>query len=749
MKVMDHLPFIQAQATLVMNVLIPPSLSPDSILAEAKKLRDSAHPNTKRLNRSIQGLTDEIQDSPLATEGDILIDISHFRPGISPPQLEASISDVHMTNCASLAFVMFCQSTGEPHSQAIENLDDLFPLCLMENIAHNPESRKIGTSVTQDTTFSLALSIRTQFFIIEIERRQQELNFNPVSILRQIFCKDLTPSEDNHENPGSFRGFKLPGVFEDEEGHLPDALPEKLRQSVSDRFSDLYEEISEWDGVDVDGLKKAYKWRAFERDLARWIHARSREIREDIRRVSDKLTQSSSPARRYTPLSVGPPARHTPARTPVVANSTPQKQNLANVPHAASQAASINSPPAPSPQRVPATSPRPPAPSPQKAPIRVSFDEAESPVVNNQTSRKPHGNNFRDQFSFEFLKKKRLGTSRPQPLSVATSHPPNHLSNGSTATGAVNGGDNADSREVRESPDLGDLDDITYVNNDDDLVFGNDNEITASTSPTASARINRVSHNPNQYKNMSHDQEPRPSIEQSGIGGGSTVPRRSFIDQQNGAGRVSPINYNETGSAEKPRAGPSLPNPRKRPVSRSSSEESDGYERDDRDNNRRTEKRPRLQVTPGNGAGSSLGSTHQPTWIISGPEQEDRPRHIRTDSGELTDGETTNRPLPAVFRQQSNPVVQRSPSSRHGRAIGRGGRWSAEEDAHFMELMKEHGLGWAAIKQADERYGSSRGGPPLFLRTQINLKDRHRCLVAKFEHEGKPVPEFMVRPEKT
>ena len=391
MKVMDHLPFIQAQATLVMNVLIPPSLSPDSILAEAKKLRDSAHPNTKRLNRSIQGLTDEIQDSPLATEGDILIDISHFRPGISPPQLEASISDVHMTNCASLAFVMFCQSTGEPHSQAIEDLDDLFPLCLMENIAHNPESRKIGTSVTQDTTFSLALSIRTQFFIIEIERRQQELNFNPVSILRQIFCKDLTPSEDNHENPGSFRGFKLPGVFEDEEGHLPEALPEKLRQSVSDRFSDLYEEISEWDGVDVDGLKKAYKWRAFERDLARWIHARSREIREDIRRVSDKLTQSSSPARRYTPLSVGPPAGHTPARTPVVANSTPQKQNLANVPHAASQAASINSPPAPSPQRVPATSPRPPAPSPQKAPIRVSFDEAESPVVNNQTSRKRHG----------------------------------------------------------------------------------------------------------------------------------------------------------------------------------------------------------------------------------------------------------------------------------------------------------------------------------------------------------------------
>jgi hypothetical protein len=318
-KIVDHLPFIQEQATLVMNLLVPQDMNPDSIAAEAKRFRDSVHPNTKRLRRSVEGMVDELNDSPLSLNGMTFLDISRVRRLVTPTQFEASIPNLHMTNCASLALNFFFSADGaSPQPQIIQELDANFPLCIMNNVTESLTSREIGSSNTRDTTFNLALNIRTQFFIMELERRQREQNFNPIAILRQIFCMDLTPSEDHLEEiPGSFRGFNLPGVFQDEDGHLPETLPDKLQIAVSDRFNELYEEISEWEDLDVAGLKKAYRWRSFERDLARWIHTRSREIKEDIRRLSEKQAQQSPAIRRFTPAPVGTPSlRQTSAVSP-------------------------------------------------------------------------------------------------------------------------------------------------------------------------------------------------------------------------------------------------------------------------------------------------------------------------------------------------------------------------------------------------------------------------------------------------
>jgi hypothetical protein len=309
MKITNHLPFIQEQATLVMNLLVPQDLNPDSIAAEAKRFRESTHPNTKRLKRSVEGMIDEMNDSPLSLNGMTFLDISQVRRLVSSTQFEISLPNLHMTNCASLALNIFFSTNGtSAQPQVIQELDANFPMCIMNNVAESSGSREIGSSNNQDTTFNLALNIRTQFFIMELERRQREHDFNPIAILRQIFCMDLTPSEDHLEEiPGSFRGFNLPGVFQDEDGHLPENLPDKLQVAVSDRFNELHEEISEWEEYDVGGLKKAYRWRSFERDLARWVHTRSREIKEDIRRLSEKQAQQSPAIRRFTPVPIATP----------------------------------------------------------------------------------------------------------------------------------------------------------------------------------------------------------------------------------------------------------------------------------------------------------------------------------------------------------------------------------------------------------------------------------------------------------
>lgn len=340
-KIATHLPFVQQQATLVMSLLVRADLNPDSLAAECKKLVDSNHPNRKRLRRSVEGLTDELEDSPLSRDGKSFLDISQARRLLSSTQLDASIADIYMTNCALLTLNMFLPSIGtESQSEVIQQLDYQFPACVMSNLADSSMSRKVGASNTSETTFNLALGIRTQFFIMELERRQHEHDFNPLSILRQIFAMDLMSSEDDSQNiPSSFRGFNLPDVLQDEDGHLPEHLPEKFLVAISDRFNELHEELSEWDSVDIDGLKKAYRWRSFERDLARWIYARDREIKDDIRRLSEKV-YSSPATRRLTSVPAGTPSRRQTSTVPPggdisrpepIPTQSPQKERSVNM----------------------------------------------------------------------------------------------------------------------------------------------------------------------------------------------------------------------------------------------------------------------------------------------------------------------------------------------------------------------------------------------------------------------------------
>lgn len=375
MKIMTQLPFIQEQACLVMNLLAPPNLNADSIPAEARKFRDSSHPNTRRLTRSIQGFNDELQDLPLSLNGQAFLDIPHIRGLVSPVSFERTAPGLHMTNCAILTREIFSSHGVTPMAQVIQDLDAYFPACLLDGFGHSSSSRAIGESSAKDTTFSLSLGIRTQFFIMELERRQKEHNFDPISILRQIFCLDILPSEDNLQgDPASFRGFNLPGVFQDEDGHLPETLSDKLQIAVSDRFNDLYEEISELDGVDVSDLKKAYKWRSFERDLARWLHARSQEIRDDIRRMSNEQAQLSPASRRVTPAPIRTPNTQQPLPAPILSNRSPQRETI------------VSKTPELNPEA--AKGPRQPTNSPHNVPRPSSSGQAEQPATADPGRRK-------------------------------------------------------------------------------------------------------------------------------------------------------------------------------------------------------------------------------------------------------------------------------------------------------------------------------------------------------------------------
>ncbi|KAJ5154614.1 uncharacterized protein N7500_010053 [Penicillium coprophilum] len=765
-KIATHLPFVQQQASLVMSLLVRPELNPDSLAAESKKLVDSNHPNRKRLRRSVEGLTDELEDSPLSRDGKSFLDISQARRLLSSAQLEASTTDIYMTNCTLLTLNMFLPSMGtESQSEVIQQLDAQFPGCVMNNLVDSSMSRTIGASSTTEATFNLALGIRTQFFIMELERRQHEQGFNPLSILRQIFAMDLVSSEDDSQNvPGSFRGFKLPGVLEDDDGHLPEHLPEKFLIAVSDRFNELHEEISEWDSIDIHGLKKAYRWRSFERDLARWIYVRDREIKDDIRRLSEKAEKlHKSPAtRRLTsvpvgtpsgrPVSTAPPSGESPRRRLLPQQTqSPQKERLMNMtpgvditpdaenaPQAAqaSEAARIHEDNA---SQSDITS--------QKASDQRVSDQVAPPVAKDPGRRKSKGN-YRDPASFAALMR-RQATSRQQPASNVESQAISISTNTSIVAQAINDAPSAGRRveplEIQQSPELryADIgDDSTYVNNDEDLDLGNspETDVITSTSPPNSARISRISHNPTpRFFDSPRDENTQRS---------EPVARR-FLDKQTNAGVVSPISQYDTQGAG------TVLGKRNRNVDDlddDSSDETDfEFEQNtqDVDDMRRAGKlqsnwpAAKRQRPHDNGESTpaelqaeiNRSSDHRSTSTRS-PQ-----RDQRADSEYATDKET------AVEQHGPSSSAQSrwAASNSHAATTSRRGpkasyRWTEEEDERLIYLMGIFGSSYAAIKKQDNACPASDGGPMLERRSQVNCKDRARNLRKKYLREGRPLP---------
>ncbi|KAJ5854029.1 hypothetical protein N7534_006572 [Penicillium rubens] len=739
-KIATHLPFVQQQATLVMSLLVRPELNPDSLAAESKRLLDSNHPNRKRLRRSVEGLTDELEDSPFL--------VMAARRLLSPAQLDASIAYIYMTNCALLTLNMFLPSMGiESQSEVMQQLDSQFPGCVMSNLVESSMTRDIGASNTTETTFNLALGIRTQFFIMELERRQHEQDFNPLSILRQIFAMDLAPSED--DSPASFRGFNLPGVLQDEDGHLPEYLPERFLIAISDRFNELHEEISEWDSLDIDGLRKAYRWRSFERDLARWVYARDREIKDDIRRLSERLRISPSP-RRLTSVPAGTPNRRPGSTVPPSGDisrprplpqqtHSPQKERLVNAPGAnrapqaetvvqAEQSAQAGNIPGDIASRSGITSQTVPEQS-------VSNQVAQT--VSKDPGRRKSKSNYRDPASLAALMR-RQATSRPQPASNVASQ----AQNISTGTNIVTQADpsanrGVDSVEIQQSPDMTyrDIgDESTYVNNDEDL----------DLAPPTSSRISRVSHNPNpRFFDSPRDGNTQRSVPAA----------RRFLDKQSNARVVSPISQYDAPSPGNQFTVLGKRNRNADPPDDDLSDESDvEFEQNNQDlDPRRRVEKPQQKLPaakrqrPEDNAGSvgeRLPSSINQSFRHNQPISTQGAQRVqRAESDDITDDETAVEQYEAPTRTQGPWAASNSQAALVNRRVrGATHRWTEEEDERLIYLLGIYGTSYSAIKKQDNACPPSEGGPMLERRSQVNCKDRARNLKKKYLREGRPLP---------
>lgn len=325
----ETLPSLEREAKGVLNILVPTSADPVSIVNTAKKLRDLQNPQRKRLKRFMSNLDAEARYFGHQT----YIDTKHVNqllvPALTKNAVRASrdwSADpiLHKANCARfaldvlLADVSNAQKT-DAQRKAIKDLEGRFPSPFMDGLAKGQSGN--GQSSLEKDTFDLALEIRTQSLLTRLEMHQNDSKFDPEAIVNGVFFDDvMTDEEDSYQDAQPpLRGFNI-RPFEDENGRLP----ERFREAVHDRINEIRVTLAEEDDdvpAMIRGLQGVYRWQKFVLRVAQWVRKRDDEINrelesqpnaEDVREEffeeetaqheTSKLSVSASPARRTVAL---------------------------------------------------------------------------------------------------------------------------------------------------------------------------------------------------------------------------------------------------------------------------------------------------------------------------------------------------------------------------------------------------------------------------------------------------------------
>lgn len=276
LDMLDELPDLQQAAGSLLDLLISSNSDPISIFNAAKRIRDT---DAKRVKRHSKKLLERLR---VYTQ-EIFIDVSHVKSQIPVVSTKNGIHSwgpspaLHLSNCARLALDILLENAGSTSTlQAVRSLDSQFPAPFLDEVTDSTRSMAIGTSAAEKATFELALEIRTQFFIMELERRQTEPQFDPKAVLMYVFYNHcgLDPVE-----VGVLRGFNLAGAFEEEDGSLPD----RFQDAVAERIRELEVEMfDDDDALNIKGLRAAFSWKRFVLRAANFIYQREREIRRDL-----------------------------------------------------------------------------------------------------------------------------------------------------------------------------------------------------------------------------------------------------------------------------------------------------------------------------------------------------------------------------------------------------------------------------------------------------------------------------------
>ncbi len=268
----EVIPDLERVGKRVLEFLAPRTATPVVIVNKAKTLSDPRNTQSRRLRRLTTDLDNEIKHFGSQTYLDVG-DIGHIFASTLGGR-RGEFSDwgpdpiLQLANCARFAVeILLAGTSTNSQRQAIQNIENLFPLPFMIGLVGTGQEKAPGESSLEKETFELALQIRTQSLILQLEENQGKPGFSAKSAIRMCFFTGLS-----RKSP--LRGFNLPNL-----GGSDGTLPEQYEDPVRNHLSEILLSETE-DGIDVEELRNSYLWKRFALQAAMWIRKRTEEIDE-------------------------------------------------------------------------------------------------------------------------------------------------------------------------------------------------------------------------------------------------------------------------------------------------------------------------------------------------------------------------------------------------------------------------------------------------------------------------------------
>jgi hypothetical protein len=260
----------------VLELLIPSNGRLVDAVKKANQLSDPKNTQSKRLLRLLKILDEDIKifgshtyidvDGVARKVSSALADRREDLEDWSPAPI------MQMANCARFACEILLAGTN-PNSQrqAIRNIQKLFPRPFMTGLAGTGEEKEAGESALEKETLNLALEIRTQSLVLQLEDNQDSPGFDSKNVVRLCFFTDSS-------RKSRLRGFNLPS-FSNADG----TLPAQYTDDVQNRYEEIL--LGEMDGMfDVNELRSSYNWQRFVLHAAHWVRKRTDEIHAEVKK---------------------------------------------------------------------------------------------------------------------------------------------------------------------------------------------------------------------------------------------------------------------------------------------------------------------------------------------------------------------------------------------------------------------------------------------------------------------------------
>lgn len=266
----DTLPDLSEASDKLLSFVIPTGLSEASVARTMVQLQSEHTRGNKKLKRladTFERQRREYGGNSYINVGETLKRLLGRKVGPIDEHSASWRPDalLQKANLAMLVSRMLSIPEQDQNDQFVEDIADTFPRPFAQRLGL-PESLTPECSALAEATFQLALEIRTQLAIMLLARHIGRLNFDPDTVLLQVFY-----------DANNLKGWAVSGLrIADLRREAQDTIRERVEQLRKGFGSNV--PSSDGQSTGVEFLQRTFPWITFAREMVAWAGQRLTEI---------------------------------------------------------------------------------------------------------------------------------------------------------------------------------------------------------------------------------------------------------------------------------------------------------------------------------------------------------------------------------------------------------------------------------------------------------------------------------------